>query len=106
MTSRSGSDEPVSGDGRARSILYTLTISPFLAASTNKQTVSSVIDLSLFSANDDDTVFVHPCRCGGQFRVTVEALEAAEVRHGSGEVLVQCEGCTERVTVEFGVEVD
>lgn len=45
---------------------------------------------------DDVEKYYFPSRCGGEFEV-----EANELEEGNGDVLLQCDGCTERIRVIY-----
>lgn len=40
--------------------------------------------------------YYFPSRCGGEFEVDADDLEA-----GDGDLLLQCDGCTERIRVVY-----
>lgn len=47
---------------------------------------------------DSAEVYYYPSRCGDEFKVGVDQLEA-----GNGEVVLSCEGCTERIKVVYEI---
>ena len=67
-------------------------------ASSNTSAVSHIVSLSDFTAKDEDGVekYCFPSRCGGEFEV-----DASELEDGNGDVLLQCDGCTERIRVIY-----
>lgn len=74
---------------------YSTTVS---SSSSNPSAISHIVSLSEFAVKDEDGVekYYFPSRCGGEFEVGAEELE-----EGNGDLLIQCEGCTERVRVVY-----
>lgn len=66
--------------------------------SSNMSAVSHIVSLSDFAAKDEDGIekYYFPSRCGGDFEVDVQELE-----EGNGDLLLQCDGCTERIRVVY-----
>lgn len=46
--------------------------------------------------SDEEEIYYFPSRCGGEFKIDVDMLE-----DGDGELLLACEGCTERIQVLY-----
>jgi len=61
--------------------------------------ISCIVSLADFAVNEDGDVFSFPSRCGVDFKVGEEDLEA-----GNGELVLACEGCTERIQVVYTIE--
>jgi hypothetical protein len=62
--------------------------------------VSHVVSLSEFTTRDTDTAerYYFPSRCGGEFEIGEEELE-----EGQGDLLLECDGCTERIRVIYEI---
>lgn len=88
---------------RAHYVTLSAQSAPSQAAShgTVSQTVS-IDDFVTREEADADSeraeAYYYPSRCGDDFRVGVEQLEA-----GNGEVVLGCEGCTERIRVVYEI---
>lgn len=70
----------------------------------NRETNASLnrtVDLSAFRFDVDKDTYSLVCRCGSNYVATGDELEA-----GDGELLVQCDGCSQRVRVEFEVAAE
>lgn len=61
--------------------------------------LSRTVDLSAFQFDADNDAYSLVCRCGSNYVATGE-----ELAEGDGILLVQCDGCSQRVLVEFQVE--
>jgi hypothetical protein len=46
--------------------------------------------------SDSEEVYYYPSRCGDEFRIDVALLE-----QGNGELVLGCDGCTEKVKVLY-----
>ena len=66
--------------------------------------VSQTVSIDDFVTKDADRdldsadIYYYPSRCGDDFKVGVDQLEA-----GNGEVVLGCEGCTERIRVVYEI---
>ncbi|KAA1088268.1 hypothetical protein PGTUg99_030264 [Puccinia graminis f. sp. tritici] len=74
---------------------------PVSSSTTQTKIVSQVLDLSEFTQLEHDGQqhpdaerFVFPCRCGGQFLITEDQMEA-------GIETIGCDGCSLTVRVEY-----
>ena len=66
--------------------------------------LSQTVSIDDFVTKDADSdleggeIYYYPSRCGDDFKVGVDQLEA-----GNGEVVLGCEGCTERIRVVYKI---
>ena len=57
-----------------------------------------VVTLNAFTEDEAKQRFTMACRCGSQYSVTYDELE-----EGDGHLLLQCEGCTQRIVAAYEI---
>lgn len=76
------------------------------SSTSSRSAISSSVSLADFSerqlaGSEDSATYTYPSRCGSSFSVSAEELEA-----GDGDLVLHCDGCTERIRVLYAVAED